>query len=250
MQAELLQFFTQRQSGQPEPAGRLRLIALSQDDGLGEDFTFSFIQHAGMGVLEFTILRTLEQLTCECGEAVPCWHRLQITGTQGLANRICVDREPAGGEQNPAGDVFQFSHVARPRVGLQQVHGIRRYRWNFNAEVTCVFAQEMLEQKRNIVPSLPQRRDLEAHDIESVKQVFTKPPIPDHRLKIAVGGCNDPDIDGYHLSPAHPLKCLLLKHPQKFHLGPGREIPYLIKEKRRLVCLFKATNAPLGGSGE
>ena len=51
MQAKLLELFAQGDSGQPQPARGLCLIAFCQRDGLREDFAFGFGDHPGMGVV-------------------------------------------------------------------------------------------------------------------------------------------------------------------------------------------------------
>ena len=70
MQAKRLEFFAQGEPRQPKPARGFRLIAFCQRDGLRQDLTFGFGEHAGMSVLQLALLRTRQQSTREASEGM------------------------------------------------------------------------------------------------------------------------------------------------------------------------------------
>ena len=145
MQSELLELFPQGQAGESEPASGLRLVALGQHDRLGEDFTFGFGEHAGVGILEFAFLGAREQLTGEGGERIRRGSGVDMARRQRLANRGGADGEAAGGEQQAAGYVFQLAHIARPGVGLESRKRLGTDRGALNAEVGGIFAEKVLD---------------------------------------------------------------------------------------------------------
>jgi len=114
MQTKLFEFFAQGKPGQSKPARGFRLIAFCQSNGLREDFAFGFGEHAGMRFVQFALLRPRQQITGEGSEGGSTRGGFGLAGGQGLANRVGVDGESAGGEQQATGYVFQLADVARP----------------------------------------------------------------------------------------------------------------------------------------
>ncbi|MPM72688.1 hypothetical protein SDC9_119664 [bioreactor metagenome] len=73
-------------------------------------------------------------------------------------------------------------------------------------------------QRQNILLALPQRRNGKRYHVEPVVQVVAEGPRGDHRLKIPVGGHDNPDIQLDAFGSSHPLQLPLLKHPQQLGL--------------------------------
>ena len=108
----------------------------------------------------------------------------------------------------------------------------------------------MLHQHRNVLAAFAQGRELEAHHVEAMEEVFAELALTNHRFQIAVGGGDDAHIHGNHLRPADPLEGLLLEHAQEFHLRVGRQVADFVEEERALVRLLEAADAPLVSAGE
>src|SRR5258707_11465945 len=203
-----------------------------------------------MTVLQLALLRANQQITGESSEGVASRGCFGIAGGKGLSNRVGADGESARAKQQAARHVFQLANVARPRVSLQH-----RYRFggdgrSFNAEVTGVFAEKVLDQHRNVLAAFAQGRELEADHVEAVEEVFAKRPFANHRFQIAVRGGDDAHIHRNSLPAANALESLLLEHAQEFYLRAGRQVADFVEEERTLVGLLEAANAPLVRAGE
>src|SRR5262245_44219752 len=92
MQMELLEFFAQRETGKPEPTRGLRLVALSEEDGLRDNFTLGLGQRPGMRVVQFTPLRAAEQSGHQRRQCILC-RNISRTSGQGGSNRVRIDRK-------------------------------------------------------------------------------------------------------------------------------------------------------------
>ncbi len=73
--------------------------------------------------------------------------------------------------------------------------------------------QEVIDQRQNILPPFPQRRQVQRYHVQAIKQVFTKGPLTDLFLKIGVGGGDHPHIKLDRLGGTDPLHLLFLQDP-------------------------------------
>ena len=94
MQAEAVEFFAHRQTGDAEPAGGLGLVTLSELDRLGEELALGSFDEGGVSVLDFAVTG--------CGE------QLGDTASQRLAGDAGRGRSSAG-----AGRFFETDRVPR-----------------------------------------------------------------------------------------------------------------------------------------
>ena len=72
----------------------------------------------------------------------------------------------------------------------------------------------MLRQLRNIFPAPAQRRHLNSHDVQAVIEILAKTPGADLFGEVAVGGGDQPHINGKRLVAADTLHLPLLNRPQ------------------------------------
>jgi len=117
-------------------------------------------------------------------------------------------------------------------------------------EVPGVFAQKVLHQNRNVLAPFAQRWELEAHHVQAMEKVLAEFPLTKHGFQVAVGGGQDAHVHRDGLGPTYPLKGLLLEHAQEFHLRAGWQVADFVEEKRALVGLLEAADAPLVSAGE
>src|SRR6267142_3393605 len=82
----------------------------------------------------------------------------------------------------------QFSHVARPGVGLQGMNGIAGYACDGMVVATRIVRQEMRDQDRRVLGTLSQWRHLNLQRCDSVIEVFAKCLLPRQILEALVCG--------------------------------------------------------------
>ena len=90
----------------------------------------------------------------------------------------------------------------------------------------------MLDQDRQILEPLAQRRHLHGKDVQAVEQVLAKPAGDDRRIEIPVGGCDDAHVAVDRAVAADALEAALLQDPQKLHLHLQRHVADLVEEQR------------------
>ena len=74
-----------------------------------------------------------------------------------------------------------------------------------------ILFQEEIEKQRDIILSLPQRRDCHGHDIEPVEEVFPEAARFNLFSKIPVGCADDADINLYGAQAPNPFDLLFLQ---------------------------------------
>ena len=136
--------------------------------------------------------------------------------------------------------VFELTHVARPVMHHQQLERIVVDPLDLHTRV-AVFGQEMVHEQRHILAPLPQRRDLDAHDVEPVEKVRPKLLRLDHRRKVTMGGGDDPQVDGYRTRSSDGAHFLVLQRAQKLGLYAARDLADLVEKERAAVRHAKQT---------
>ena len=100
---------------------------------------------------------------------------------------------------------------------------------------------------RDIITSIPQGRDWNGDNTDSVKEVFSEFPLQHQFFQIFIGSGDHPDVDVNGGVVADPLQFLFLENTQQLCLGCKRHVADLIKEDAAGVGGFKAADpAPLG----
>jgi hypothetical protein len=100
----------------------------------------------------------------------------------------------------------------------QQVHRLRRKPLHRFAIAFGIALEKVLRQLRNIFPALTQRRHINSHDVQAVIEILAKAPGAHLFRQIAMGGGNQPHINGKRLVAADALHLALLNRPQQTHL--------------------------------
>src|SRR5436305_229147 len=88
----------------------------------------------------------------------------------------------------------------------------------------------MLDQQRNIVLPLAQRRQLYRDHVEAIEEILAELPLIHHLAEVDVGGGDDPDIDPDRLDPAEAHEIALLDHPEQLRLRLERHVANLVEE--------------------
>ena len=100
-----------------------------------------------------------------------------------------------GHQNRPFHRVFQLSDVPGPTVALEELHR----RWvdftDLLVERSRVLVKEVLGQKLDVPIPLPQRGNLDGHNVQPVVQVLTEAPFRNLLLEVLVCGRDDPNVD-------------------------------------------------------
>ena len=152
-------------------------------------------------------------------------------------------------EHAAVGHVAQLAHIARPVVG-QQPGLARRVGGGQRALVARGrLQQEMLEQQRDVLAPLAQRRQRQRDDAEPVVEVGAKAPLVRQRLQVGLGRCHHPAIDRDQGVGAQPLQAALLQHAQQLDLQRDRHRLDLVEEQGAAAGVLDLADAALAGPG-
>lgn len=138
-------------------------------------------------------------------------------------------------------DVLQLADISRIVVAEEQGHGLGAGLGHSPAAQVVHPGDKTFNQKGNILHALAERRQMQADDIDAVKQVAAELALFHHGRQVAIGGGDDPGagLDLFH--PAQGLEFLFLKDPQQPHLEGGTGVTDLVEEDGAFAgCLEKA----------
>jgi hypothetical protein len=162
-------------------------------------------------------------------------------------------------------DVLQLPDVARPAVPLQRAHGVRS-ETKIAAVAFCVAPHEIMREQWNVSLALAQRRQLQARDVQPIKQVSAEAILGNRGLQRGVRTGDDACRQSALLGSAEPAKapifdnakelCLQLEGQLRdFVKKDGARAGYLeqaafecasIRERARLVSEQLALEQSLG----
>src|SRR6516165_3501505 len=108
----------------------------------------------------------------------------------------------------------------------------------------------MLNQRRNILFPIPQRRQMKVDDIKAVKEVLAKLPFTYERGQILVGCGGDSDVDLNRSALAYAANLSLLKRSKQLGLDAGTDVPDFIQEQGPPAGFFKQPTPQARRAGE
>jgi len=100
-------------------------------------------------------------------------------------------------------------------------------------------ADELLDQARDILLPLSQRRHENGDDVDPVIEIFAKLPASNHLLQVAISGSQDPDINMDIAHSTDTAKCSSFEHAQQLGLKTRGEVANLVQEKGPPVSHFE-----------
>src|SRR5262245_43726222 len=142
------------------------------------------------------------------------------------------DRPPRPGRDEGLDDIAQLPHVARPAVALQRHARGGLDRGGPPPMLGGEQPDEVVEEERDVLGAIPQRRELHLHDRESEEQVLAELPPLDLLLEVEVGRRDEADVDPDRGGGPHPHERLLLEDPQELRLRRRGHVPDLVEEER------------------
>src|SRR5450759_3631337 len=126
----------------------------------------------------------------------------------------------AGREHHGALDgVLELADVARPVGGLERFQHARLDAVDPLARALRVLADEMIDQQRDVVAPLAQRRDVDGDHVQAIVQIFLEPAVAHHLPDVPVGGGDDAHVDLVAALRAERLELPLLQDAQQLRLA-------------------------------
>ena len=100
----------------------------------------------------------------------------------------------------------------------------------------------MLDELRNVLTPIAQRRYGDGKHVEPVVQVATETTLTDFLGQVAIGRRNDADVDVDGARAAEPFDLALLQHAEQLGLELERQLPDLVEEDRSAVGELETAN--------
>src|SRR5262245_24160423 len=108
----------------------------------------------------------------------------------------------------------------------------------------------MLNEHRNVIPSISQRRHLHRDDVQPIVEILAKRSLRHHPREVRIGGSDHPYVDLDRLTVAHAFELTFLECAQQLCLERAAHRSDFIEEERSLMCLFKSSLPRTYGAGE
>ena len=136
-------------------------------------------------------------------------------------------------------DALQLAHVSGPMVAFQRSHGAGGDGFGLGRLPGGQLVQEVFHQQGNIALAVAQRRHVNAHAVEPIKEVFPELAGGHRLLQHLVGGRNDTDIRVNGGVAAHALEFPRLQDAQNLRLGRRGHVPDLVEEDDAALALLE-----------
>ena len=156
--------------------------------------------------------------------------RLLVEGLVDLELRAVRERARA------LDDVAQLAHVAGPRVVAQALELLAR---DLELLAARELPREVLDEQRDVVGPLAQRRHVHAHDGEPVVEILAEALRGDLGAQVAVRRGDDAHGDLAVARAAHGAHGALVERAQQRRLHLGRQLADLVEEQRAAVGLLE-----------
>src|SRR3954466_5055416 len=85
---------------------------------------------------------------------------------------------------------------------------------------------------------MPQRRNLNLHDIDAVEKILAEPASGNLTFQITIGRADHADFDLFLILPADPAKLTVLKQLKQLCLNSEIHLADLIQEQRAMMSRF------------
>src|SRR6185503_14016628 len=129
----------------------------------------------------------------------------------------------------------ELADVAWPMARDEQLDGLGRIDLAFLAALRRDLPQEVLDEQRNVLAALAQRRQMNVDDVEAVVEVLAERALDHQILEILMRGRDHARIDLDRLRAADGPHLLLLKDAQQLDLEPHRHVADLVEQERAAV---------------
>src|SRR6185369_7710381 len=127
--------------------------------------------------------------------------------------------------------VAEFPDIAGPSVGNQFIECFLRDTGKQLSLMLPKSTEEVVNEKRDIITTLPKGRDGDGINVNAVKKVFPEAARGNHFREVPVGGDNDPTIDRDGLVGTDLFKGTPFEDTQQFGLQSQRHIANLVEQE-------------------
>ena len=170
---------------------------------------------------------------------------------QGLGERPRQVQNFAFGEhQGSLNHISQLTDVPRPVPRLELAKGFGRNFANDATQLLALDLRDVFDQKRNVLTTLSERREVDGHNRQAVEEILAKPPRTNFVFQIAIGGRDDSNIDLTCGVAADSLDLTLLNRPKQFGLNREGEGVDIVKKNRSSISQFESSLPGLIRPGE
>ena len=143
-------------------------------------------------------------------------------------------------------DVLELAHVARPRVRGQRVEGRGGHLGVAPPEVV----KQSLDEIRNLLDPLPQRRHLNHDDCKAEVEVLPERARGDARAEIAVRGGDHADVHRAIDAASHAPHDATVERTQQPRLQLERQLSYLVEKERAALRALEGSRMHGDRAGE
>src|SRR5947199_180246 len=127
--------------------------------------------------------------------------------------------------------MLELAHVSLPFVRAERAVGVGGEGPRRALQARRGRGEEVLDQERQVLDPLAQRRQQDRDDVQPVVQVLAEAPRLHFGLEVLVGGGEDADVDLEGAVAAHPLELALLEHAQDLRLRLRPHVADLVEEE-------------------
>src|SRR6185503_19310979 len=255
---EVADFLAQGVAVDAEQVGRANLVAAGGGERGGQQRIFDLAQDA---VIEpgrrHPVLETGEiarQVALDRGAEGFFGAQLLATGRQRRLRQFGVDHR--GGDRflrierrQPARQIFEFAHVARPAVPFQALLPGRIDVLGGQA-FALRLREEMADEVGNVLAALAQRRQPQRHDVQAEEQVFAEQALLDQQPQVLVRGGDDAHVALDRRAAADGSVFALLQYAQQPRLRFHRHVADLVEKQRAALGLLEAAGGARIGAGD
>jgi hypothetical protein len=146
--------------------------------------------------------------------------------------------------------VAQFADISRPRVAHENVEHFRADAADVLAVLGVDVAQDVLDEKGNVLFVFAKRRQVNVKDVQAEVKVLAQLAAADGLLRIFVGGGYDAHVDGSFRFASEAADFAVFENAQELRLRGGGHFADFIEQESAAVGQLEAADAALGGAGE
>ena len=148
-----------------------------------------------------------------------------------------------GKDDGALDNVLELAYVSRPVMGGQLTQDGLSQAWDAAVHPLSTVSEKMGCQLRNVFSAFTKRRNMKGKDTQSIVEILTKVSGIDFLFKIAIGRCEDPNVDVASAGVADTLEFVLLNHSEKLRLHRERNFPNFVQKEGAMIGHFKAAQA-------
>ena len=188
--------------------------------------------------------------------------------TAGRQHRLCEDRDildlganlreivdaerlAVAQHHRPEYGVFELPDVARPIIGLEQGERCAGHHSRLERGLAArESSDKMLDDRLDVVASVPERRHEDRKDVETIEQVFPEQAVAHPLQEIAMGRRYKPDVDLDRAACSDRIDLAVVHRAQQLHLDFGRQIADLVEKQRARMRFDELAGMFFGGAGK